>query len=141
MGTKRAIVADQSVSVVRGIPLAEEPGLGALTNPGYLREVCERYADREALVLHTDAGEVRWSYEELWQRSVAVARALIAAGVGKDARVGILMTNRPEYLSLLFGTALAGGVSVALSTFSTPVNCSICWRLPPYRCWCSKIGF
>lgn len=30
------------------------------------------------------------------------------------------MTNRPEYLSALFGTALAGGVSVALSTFSTP---------------------
>ncbi|MCB1688876.1 MAG: long-chain fatty acid--CoA ligase, partial [Halioglobus sp.] len=34
-------------------------------------------------------------------------------------RVGILMTNRPEYLSALFGTALAGGVAVALSTFST----------------------
>src|SRR3546814_17854230 len=29
------------------------------------------------------------------------------------------MTNRPEYLSAVFGTALAGGVSVGLSTFST----------------------
>src|SRR3546814_6808554 len=29
------------------------------------------------------------------------------------------MTNRPEYLSAVFGTALAGGVSVGLSHFST----------------------
>lgn len=120
MGSKRAIVGDLSASLVRGIPLSEEPGMGALTIPGYLREVCDRYGDSEAVVMHTAQGVVRWSYNELWNRSVEVARALIAAGVGKDARVGILMTNRPEYLSMLFGTALAGGVSVALSTFSTP---------------------
>jgi acyl-CoA synthetase (AMP-forming)/AMP-acid ligase II len=120
MGCKRAIVADMAVSLVRGSPLSEEAGVGALTIPGYLREVCSRYGDSEAVVLNTPTEEVRWSYRELWDRSVEVARALIAAGVGKDTRVGILLTNRPEYLSLLFGTALAGGVSVALSTFSTP---------------------
>ena len=49
-----------------------------------------------------------------------MARALIACGVGKDSRVGILMTNRPEWIAGVFGTALAGGVAVALSTFSTP---------------------
>ena len=56
----------------------------------------------------------------MWERSVEVARALIACGVGKDSRVGILMTNRPEHLAAAFGTALAGGVIVPLSTFSTP---------------------
>ena len=30
------------------------------------------------------------------------------------------MTNRPEFLAAVFGTALAGGVAVPLSTFSTP---------------------
>src|SRR3546814_15453 len=49
-----------------------------------------------------------------------VARALVASGTGRDSRVGILMTNRPEFLSSLFGIALAGAVPVALSTFSTP---------------------
>jgi len=48
-----------------------------------------------------------------------VAKALIASRIGKDARVGILMTNRPEFVSSLFGIALAGAVPVALSTFST----------------------
>ena len=121
MGTARAYVDDLSVSRVRGIALADEAGIGALTIPGYLREVCTRYEGREALVLHHRDGHIeRWSYQQLWERSVEVAKALIAAGAGKDSRIGILMTNRPEYLSALFGTALAGGVSVALSTFSTP---------------------
>lgn len=121
MGSARAYVDDLSVSRVRGTPLADEPGIGALTIPGYLREVCTRYEGREALVLHHRDGHIeRWSYQQLWERSVEVAKALIAAGAGKDSRIGILMTNRPEYLSALFGTALAGGVSVALSTFSTP---------------------
>jgi acyl-CoA synthetase (AMP-forming)/AMP-acid ligase II len=102
------------------MPLQDEPGLGALSIPGYLREVTQRFAGREALVMHGHDGVQRWSYDELWLRSVAVARALLACGVGKDSRVGILMSNRPEYLATLFGTALAGGVSVALSTFSTP---------------------
>ncbi|AXQ30679.1 long-chain fatty acid--CoA ligase [Solimonas sp. K1W22B-7] len=108
-----------SPSVVHGIPLAEEPGIGSLTIPGYLREVTTRHAEAEALVMHTPDGVERWSYRTLWQKSVEVAKALIACGVGKDSRVGILMTNRPEYLSAVFGTGLAGGVSVGLSSFST----------------------
>jgi fatty-acyl-CoA synthase len=107
-------------STVRGIPLGEEPGLGALTIPGYLRELTARFAEREALVFRTESGVERWTYAILWERSVEVARALIACGVGKDSRVGILMTNRPEQLAAAFGTALAGGVVVMLDTFSTP---------------------
>ena len=119
MAGPRALVEDSSVSRVRGMPLSDEPGMGSLTIPGFLREVCSRHAEREALVIHHADRVERWTYQDLWDRSVEVARALIASGVGKDSRVGILMTNRPEYLSVLFGTAMAGGVSVALSTFST----------------------
>ncbi|MFE3543054.1 class I adenylate-forming enzyme family protein [Nocardia sp. NPDC059177] len=109
-------------AVAAGPPLATEPGLGPLTLPGFLRTVTERYGDREALVFHDAAEVTRWTYDELWEQSVAVARALRAAGVGKDSRVGVLMTNRPEWLAAVFGTALAGGVAVALSTFSTPAE-------------------
>jgi fatty-acyl-CoA synthase len=122
MSKVRATIDDPAISLVRGIPLSEEEGIGALTIAGYLREVCGRYTQREALVFHHADRVERWSYQELWDRSMVVAKALIASGVGKDSRVGILMTNRPEYLSALFGTALAGGVCVALSTFSTPAE-------------------
>jgi fatty-acyl-CoA synthase len=108
----------KAVSLVHGAPLTAEQGIGALTIPGYLRAVTSRFAEREALVHRSE----RWSYAMLWERSAEVAAALIACGVGKDSRVGILMTNRPEFLSALFGTALAGGVAVLLNTFSTPVE-------------------
>ncbi|WP_405137793.1 class I adenylate-forming enzyme family protein [Nocardia sp. NBC_01388] len=109
-------------SVLSGPPLEREPGLGTLTLPGFLREVTELYGGREALVARTPAGTTRWSYTDLWERSVEVARALHATGLGKDGRVGVLMTNRPEWISAVFGTALAGGVAVTLSTFSAPAE-------------------
>jgi fatty-acyl-CoA synthase len=110
------------LSIVHGIPLSEESGIGALTLGGYLREVTQRYAPNEALVLREGDSIVRWTYDELWQRSMQVARALIACGVGKGTRVGILQTNRPEFLASLFGAALAGGVASTISTFYTPTE-------------------
>ncbi|MFC8043854.1 AMP-binding protein [Nocardia sp. NPDC057353] len=108
-----------SPAIAAGPPLADEPGLGPLTLPGFLREVTARYGDREALRV---PGGPSWTYRELHAHAVEVAQALRAAGVGKDSRVGVLMTNRPEWLAAVFGTALAGGVAVALSTFSTPAE-------------------
>jgi fatty-acyl-CoA synthase len=112
--------AAQHLSLVFGPPISDEPGLGALTLPGFLREVTQTYGEREALVWRTADGVTRWTYAQLWERAIEVARALRGCGLGKDARVGVLMTNRPEWLAAVFGTALAGGVAVALSTFSTP---------------------
>jgi fatty-acyl-CoA synthase len=113
-------VSDLSVSIVRGPPLSEEPCLGELTLCGFVREVSERFPEREAVVAPHPDGMERWSYRDLWDRSVEVAKALVGAGLGKGERVGILMTNRPEFLSAVFGSALAGGIAVPLSTFSTP---------------------
>jgi acyl-CoA synthetase (AMP-forming)/AMP-acid ligase II len=114
-----ATPSTRALSIASGPPLASEPGLGALTLPGYLREVTERFGPREALVRRTAGGAERWSYAELWERSHEVARALIAAGHRRHARVGVLMTNRPEFLAAVFGAVLAGAVAVPLSTFST----------------------
>ncbi|GAA0336378.1 FadD3 family acyl-CoA ligase [Sphingomonas oligophenolica] len=112
--------ADMSQSIVHGPPLAEEAGLGDLTLPGFLRAVTARFSDREAIVrrLADDTAD-RWSYAQLWDRSVEVAKALVACGLGKGERVGVLMTNRAEFLTAVFGTALAGGVAAPLSSFST----------------------
>jgi fatty-acyl-CoA synthase len=109
-----------SLSIVSGPPLSDEPALGTLTLPGFLREVTQAYGEREALVWRTADGVTRWTYAQLWERAIEVARALRGCGLGKDARVGVLMTNRPEWLAAVFGTSLAGGVAVTLSTFSTP---------------------
>jgi len=118
--SRRETLAKKELSLVHGLPLEEEEGQGAHTIAGYLREVVDRNGAAEAVVLRTGEDRLSWSYDELLARSMEVARALVASRIGKDARVGILMTNRPEFVSSLFGIALAGAVPVALSTFSTP---------------------
>lgn len=110
------------LSIIHGMPADQEQSLGALTLPGYLREVTQRYAAREALVMHEASGSTRWSYAELWQQSLAVAKALNACGIGKGERVGVMMTNRPEWLSACFGATMAGGIAAGISTFSTPAE-------------------
>lgn len=113
------------LSLISGIPLAEESGIGSLTLGGYLREVTSRYGASEAAVLRGETGIERWSYDQLWEHSVDVARALLACGAGKGTRVGVLMTNRLEFLSSVFGIALAGGVATTMGTFSTAVELEV----------------
>src|ERR1700712_3555889 len=105
-------------ALIRGTPLTDEQ-LGALTLGGFLREVCEKNADKEALVFYPASGPVvRRTYAQVLKEANTVARALIARGVTKETRVGLLATNRPEWITAMFGIALAGGTCVAMSTFS-----------------------
>jgi hypothetical protein len=118
---KHVFVADRVLSIARGVPWTDEAEVGASTLPSFIREVTERFSGREALVQRDVDGAIdRWSYRDLWDRSVEVAKALIASGLGKGDRVGVLMTNRAEFLSAVFGATLAGGVAAPLSTFHAP---------------------
>jgi fatty-acyl-CoA synthase len=109
-------------STTRGPPLEDEP-LGALTLGGFLREVCQEHPLREALVFHPPSGPVTsYRYADVWDEACAVARALLARGVTKETRVGLLATNRPEWVTAAFGIFLAGGTCVALSTFASPAE-------------------
>lgn len=103
------------LSVLDGGPLSEEAGLGALTLGGFLQEIAQRHADREALRWL----DQRWTYAAMYAESERVARALLAAGAGRGTRVGVLISNRPEWIFSMFGAAMAGAITVALNTFST----------------------
>lgn len=113
------------LSIVHGIPLSEEQGIGALTLGGYLREVTQAYGPREAAVLHLDGAVMRWTYSDLYAHALAVAKSLVALGTGKGTRVGVLMTNRPEFLAGVFGAALAGCVATPISTFLTSAELEV----------------
>lgn len=117
------------LSIVHGIPLSEEQGVGPLTLGGFVREIADRYGPAEAAVIYLGDRVERWTYDDLWDRSMEVARALTACGVGKGTRVGILATNRLEFLSGMFGTALAGGVATTISTFFTPAELETVLRM------------
>jgi fatty-acyl-CoA synthase len=108
-----------------GPAVESAPGVGALTLGGFLVDVCATHARGEALVFDDpllDGATVRWSYGDLEGEARAIAAGLIARGVGHSTRVGVLMGNRPEMVASIFGIALAGGVAVPLSTFSTALE-------------------
>jgi fatty-acyl-CoA synthase len=59
------------------------------------------------------------TYVDLLDRARRVAAGLRDRGLARGERVGLLINNRPEWLEAFFGTLIAGGVVVALSTWST----------------------
>jgi fatty-acyl-CoA synthase len=107
---KRAILEPHPDSSL-GLPLADE----YLTLADALRWSVERYWDRRALTFEGKS----WTYAELSEEVQLYAGALVEAGVGKGSRVAIMMGTRPEFVFLLYATAMVGGVSVLISTFST----------------------
>lgn len=113
------------MTTYEGPPLATVDGIGALTLGGFLSEVSFRHAAREALVFDDPLREgetVRWRYADLERKAEAIAAGLIELGVGHSTPVAIVMGSRPEAVASLFGVALAGGVAVPISTFSTPTE-------------------
>jgi fatty-acyl-CoA synthase len=114
--------SDMSMSDQLSIDLpAIDPALPP-TLGGFLDDIACRFGPREAVAMvdSLQANQrISWTYVELRRQARSIAKALIAAGVGKGGRVGILLGNRPEFVAALFGVALAGGTAVTLSTFST----------------------
>lgn len=85
-----------NLSVFRGPPLSEEPGLGALTLGGYLEEVCGRHGAREALAMPGTSGRIHYTYSDLWSHSQAAARALVGQNVSvDDLRAAAAAAGRP----------------------------------------------
>lgn len=67
------------------------------------------------------------SYGELRAESRRAARALSAAGIRRGDRVGVLLGNRPEWLTVAFGAAYLGATLVPLNTWHKPDE--LAWTL------------
>jgi fatty-acyl-CoA synthase len=66
----------------------------------------------EALVTRSS----RFSYEDLLEKAKGAAGAMQAMGIRRGDHVGILMGNDEKWLSLFFGAALIGAVTVPVNT-------------------------
>ncbi len=71
----------------------------------------EKYGDKTFLYWE----DLEVSYKELEQIAENIAGNLIDRGIEKDDKVCVLLANRPEYIYLLFGSALAGAVAVPVN--------------------------
>jgi fatty-acyl-CoA synthase len=89
------------------------PPLRGLTVPAVLDSAARCWPDKEALVV-VDR-DIRWSWRELRDRARAFAAGSLASGLEPGDRVGMLATNRAEWLVVQFGTAYAGLILVNIN--------------------------
>jgi len=82
------------------------------TIPHALVIAARRWPDEEAVVDEQD----RWTFQDLFDHSVATARGLVSAGLEPGDRVAIWAPNSLRWLAASFGTYLAGAVLVPLNS-------------------------
>jgi acyl-CoA synthetase (AMP-forming)/AMP-acid ligase II len=85
------------------------PTTGTLT-----RWCAERWGDRTFVVL----GDERLTYDEADARSARLAKGLLASGVGKGTRVGLLAPNGPGWVVAWLAATRVGAVATLLSTYA-----------------------
>jgi acyl-CoA synthetase (AMP-forming)/AMP-acid ligase II len=81
--------------------------------PAFLRDVAGRFGDRDAVVA---SGE-RLTYRAADERSRLLARGLLADGVAKGTRVGVLMPNGVDWVVAWLAAARIGALVVPINTF------------------------
>jgi len=80
--------------------------------PALLRDAAARHPTVEAVV----DGARRTTYAELADQATAVARALVASGVGPGERVAVWAPNSTDWIVAALGITTAGAVLVPVNT-------------------------
>jgi acyl-CoA synthetase (AMP-forming)/AMP-acid ligase II len=88
----------------------------APTIPALLAHAKAHYPERDVLVLD----EHHTSYGALEEKSARFARQLLAAGIGKGARIGIMLPNDETFLVSWLGVARIGAIAITLPSLATP---------------------
>jgi fatty-acyl-CoA synthase len=79
---------------------------------------------REALVTQS----ARLTYGELFERAKRAAGGLQALGIGKGDHVAVLMPNGEDWLTLFYGAALIGAVTVPVNTRFKAAEIDFCLK-------------
>ena len=96
--------------------MAERDPDSVLTLSELLIEAANARPNDDALVFP----DSRQSYSELLADARRWAKALMTLGVQPKDHVGLLMTTQPEFVSALFGAALAGAAGVPINARYAP---------------------
>ncbi len=88
---------------------SETPLLGETIGEN-LRRTVERFGERPALVVRSQS--FRATYRQLWDRTTACAKGLLALGVARGDRVGVWSPNRWEWVALQYASARVGAILV-----------------------------
>lgn len=107
-----------------GLSLVEgyhSPPLLDLTLGQLADQQAERYGEKEAVLVGWT--HARLTFRDISRRSKAVARGLIALGVGKGDRVAVFSGDDERFIELIFATGRLGACLVVLNKTYTLHEC------------------
>jgi acyl-CoA synthetase (AMP-forming)/AMP-acid ligase II len=84
--------------------------------PVFLRSIKERYASRDLIVYEGR----RLTYAEAASQSARLARGMLANGISKGSRLGLLMPNSPDFVVAWLAAARIGAIIIPINTFYKP---------------------
>ncbi len=89
--------------------------------PAMLAGLVAAHGDNDFVVSSVGDGTVeRITYAQADARSAEMARRLIAAGVTKGVRVGVIAPNGPDFVVAFLAATRIGAVAVPINTFLSP---------------------
>jgi acyl-CoA synthetase (AMP-forming)/AMP-acid ligase II len=86
------------------------------TIPALLDRAIARFGDAPAIAMHSGT----LTYRDIAAGAERLAKGLLAIGLGKGARVGVLAGNSPFWIESLFACAQIGAIMVPISTLAAP---------------------
>jgi len=84
--------------------------------PVFMRSVQERFAAHDLIVYEGQ----RLTYGEAAAQSALLARGMLASGISKGSRIGLLMPNSPDFVIAWLAAARIGAVIIPINTFYKP---------------------
>lgn len=79
-----------------------------------LKDAVNKYGKKEAIVYSNE--NIRYTYDEFFEETSKLAKALIKLGIQKGEHIAIWATNVPEWLLLQYASARIGAVLVTINT-------------------------
>ncbi|WML44387.1 AMP-binding protein [Neobacillus sp. PS3-40] len=79
-----------------------------------LHEAVKKYSSKEALVYSQE--NIRYSYQQFYDETTKLAKALLGLGIKKGEKIAIWATNVPEWVLLQFASARIGAILVTVNT-------------------------
>src|ERR1700691_5139410 len=89
-----------------------------LTVSSFVAGLAQRFADRPAVVLGTEI----LTYQQWESASGLAAAGLLKRTVTKGARIGLLLGNGPDWVTVWAAIVRSGAVAVPLSTLYSPTE-------------------
>lgn len=96
----------------------------------------DKYHDREALVVSWTG--TRWTYGELKEQSLLLARGMLSMGIKPGDRIAIMAGNCEEYVAVFFAAARIGAILVVLNNTYTATEAT--YALNHTGMWATEIG-